>query len=103
MKADDLLREWGWDAERTKDAVASLGLRAAETIERKIRGVSDIGFDIALDERGHPWFIEANFRDLRITFRNAGERDIWVSTFATPVKYAAYLQRMKGAERPCSG
>ena len=98
IKADTLFREWGWDAEKMKAEISALGLRAAQTIERKLGGVSDIGFDIALDENGHPWLIEANFRDLRITFRNAGERAVWVSTFATPVKYAAYLRRTKGAD-----
>lgn len=95
MKASALFEAWGWDASAVEARVAALGLRVAEALERSLPGISDLGLDIALDDAAHPWFIEANFRDLRITFRDAGERETWASTFRTPVRHAVYLLRAK--------
>lgn len=102
VKACELFQAWGWDAAAAEWKLASLGLAAAETLERKLPHVADLGLDIAFDDEQHPWFIEANFRDLRITFRNAGERDMWRGTFAAPVHYAAYLARRSNVGKGAS-
>jgi len=95
IRASKLFDRWGWDAEEMERKIASLGVSVAETLEHRLPGIADLGLDIAVDEQRHPWFIEANFRDLRITFRNAGEREVWRATFANPVRYAAYLKKQK--------
>ena len=91
IKASELFHHWGWNGSRMERKFAKLGLRIARTLERELPHVADLGLDIALDDHQHPWFIEANFRDLRITFRNAGEMEKWRITFTTPVQYAAFL------------
>lgn len=93
IKASKLFQGWGWDVWEAERHLASLGLAIAETLERDLPHIADLGLDIAFDDRQHPWFIEANFRDLRITFRNAGEREMWRGTFTAPIQYAAYLSR----------
>jgi len=100
MKAAELFRAWGWDADEVEAKVADLGVRIAAALERELPPIADLGLDIALDEQGHPWFIESNFRDLRITFRNAGERKTWASTFETPVRYAASRLRARKEGEP---
>jgi hypothetical protein len=93
IKSSELFRHWGWNGTEMEKKFESLGLSIARTLERKLPNIADLGLDIALDERQHPWFIEANFRDLRITFRNAGETEKWRATFMNPVAYAAYLNK----------
>ncbi len=101
-KAVELFREWGWNPAEVQGKVADLGIRIASALERGLPPIADLGLDIALDEQGHPWFIESNFRDLRITFRNAGDRRTWISTFQTPVRYAASVLRAREkGEAPC--
>ncbi|AOZ91961.1 YheC/YheD family protein [Paenibacillus crassostreae] len=91
LKATKLFEHWGWNSARIEGAVAKLGLRIAKTLEKEFPNIADLGLDIALDESQHPWIIEVNFRDLRITFRDAGDKETWRSTFKTPIYYAAYL------------
>ncbi|WP_309122786.1 YheC/YheD family protein [Paenibacillus sp.] len=95
MKAGELFREWGWNHAEVEARVAELGVRIATALERELPPIADLGLDIALDDQGHPWFIESNFRDLRITFRNAGDRQTWADTFHNPVRYAAALLRSR--------
>ncbi|WP_424769050.1 YheC/YheD family protein [Paenibacillus sp. sgz302251] len=93
LKAAELFQKWGWNAAEIEKKVAELGLSIAQTLDKELPHIADLGLDIALDEQQYPWLIEVNFRDLRITFRNAGERGKWRATFANPVYYATYLNR----------
>jgi len=97
FKAANLFDSWGWDGREIERRVADLGIRIAQTLDDSLPFIADLGLDIALDEQQHPWLLEVNFRDLRITFRNAGEKEIWQRTFCNPVYYAAYLARNKSS------
>ncbi|CAG7647784.1 YheC/YheD family protein [Paenibacillus allorhizosphaerae] len=100
LKASELFEHWGWNAAGVEQKIARMALRIASTLDEELPHIADLGLDIAIDEAQHPWLIEVNFRDLRITFQIAGEREKWRATFATPVKYAAYLNRqIKARER----
>lgn len=85
-------------AAQCADELASLGLRLAPVLARHEHGTADYGFDLCLTRDGRPWFLEANHRDLRYSFRDAGDRDLWANTYRNPMEYAAYLQR-----RPAAG
>jgi glutathione synthase/RimK-type ligase-like ATP-grasp enzyme len=91
IKASTLFGTWGWDPIKIEKKIIKLALRIAKTMDQNLAHLADLGLDIAVDERQHPWFIEANFRDLRITFRDANEREKWKTTFKNPVYYASYL------------
>lgn len=99
IKTSELFQNWGWNGPEIEQNLEAIGLRIAKTLEAELPMVADLGLDIALDEHQHPWFIEANFRDLRVTFRDAGEKEKWRATFATPIHYAAYLLKKRGEEQ----
>lgn len=73
------------------EALSELGLRAAAVLSRHERGMADYGFDLCLTGDGHPWFLEANHRDLRYAFRDSGDHDLWANTYRNPMEYAAHL------------
>lgn len=89
--AEKILAAWTEDWREVYDRMAQLGIHAAKALEKKIDQLADIGLDIALDPKLHPWILEVNFRDLRVTFRDSGARQSWANTFRNPVHYAAYL------------
>ena len=70
-----------------------VAIRVAAQLEKHDPTCADLGLDLAVDEDGHIWFIEVNGRDLRITFRHAGELNTWHNTFRRPMEYAAFLKK----------
>lgn len=74
----------------------SVSLLVARQLEKADPACADLGLDLAVDQSGHVWFIEVNGRDLRITFRHAGEYAMWQRTFKRPIAYASYLKRQQG-------
>ncbi|MCS1351193.1 YheC/YheD family protein [Mechercharimyces sp. CAU 1602] len=70
-------------------------LRAADQLGEMDAGLADLGFDVGIDHSGNVWIIEVNGRDLRITFRQAREFQLWNRTFEYPMAYAAYLAEQK--------
>lgn len=70
-----------------------VAIRVAAQLEKHDPTCADLGLDLAVDEDGHIWFIEVNGRDLRITFRHAGELNTWHNSFRRPMEYAAFLKK----------
>lgn len=79
------------DSEIVYDQLAAAGLVIAQRLETLDPAVADIGLDLAVTQEGAVKFIEANGRDLRITFRNAGEHKMWRHTHQNPMGYGHYL------------
>ncbi|WP_226526788.1 YheC/YheD family protein [Metabacillus niabensis] len=80
MNTDDILAK-----------IRSLSLKIAQHLDGKLTNLADLGLDIGITEKGIPMFIECNFRDLRITFKEAGLFNEWKATYFTPIKYANFL------------
>lgn len=95
IKISELFHHWGWDRSLMEWKMAKLGLRIAKALERELPHIADLGLDMAFDDQQQPWFIEANFRDLRVTFRDAGEKEVWKRTFANPIYYASYVLKQQ--------
>ncbi|WP_284637722.1 YheC/YheD family endospore coat-associated protein [Paenibacillus silviterrae] len=102
MKAAELFKHWGWNQMLIECKVAKLGLRVARALERELPHIADLGLDVAIDDQQHPWFIEANFRDLRVTFRDARDKETWRQTFANPIYYASYLLQQRRLQEECA-
>lgn len=89
------------------EQMGQLGIRIATHLAQGDRRCADLGLDLAVDEKGHIWFLEVNGRDLRITFRHAAEWEMWHNTFRRPLAYASFLlqqqlQTRAGAARAAS-
>lgn len=82
---------FGTDADNCYERLSDLGLRIAATLAKHEPRAADYGLDLCLTKDGRPWFLEANHRDLRYSFRDAGDRYMWSQTYRNPMRYAAYL------------
>ncbi|MFC4075966.1 YheC/YheD family protein [Salinithrix halophila] len=71
--------------------VRRLALDICRTLEKAYPAFADAGLDIGVDQQGHPWLIEVNFRDLRYSFQTAGEMKMFKNTYYNPMRYAKYL------------
>lgn len=70
--------------------IKRLGVRIAETLDRRSSTLGDLGMDFVIDERGKVWFLEVNPKPGRRSFSSIGDetRRLVVSR---PMEYACYL------------
>jgi hypothetical protein len=73
--------------------LASLDICSA--LENELDGIGDIGLDIGVTENGKIYFIEANFRELRLNSGSAEDSENWANTFKNPIFYLNYLYNTK--------
>lgn len=64
-----------------------------KAIDDKIDGIGDIGLDIGISDSGKVYFIEANFRELRLNGGSAENFQNWQNTFKKPIYYLNYLYK----------
>lgn len=71
--------------------IDALSIEACRFLEAKLGLLGDVGVDIAVDERGKPWFLEANPRPCH-SLRTVDdlEQQFWPKVFR-PLVYAAHL------------
>ncbi|GAX92002.1 YheC/YheD family protein [Effusibacillus lacus] len=74
-------------------------LKIAKQLETIGPFMADFGLDLAVTMDGTIKFIEANGRDLRITFRDAKKPQMWRRTFQNPILYGVYLLGSNHAEQ----
>lgn len=55
----------------------------AKQFEKHFPDTIDLGIDLMLDKNKHVWFIEANLRDQRLSYKN--DREMWRRTTITPL------------------
>lgn len=73
------------------ERVEKLAFAVGEAISKHYPYVADLGLDIGLDESGKPWLIEANRRDQRYSFFEAGDYTAFRQLYKNPIAYAKYL------------
>jgi glutathione synthase/RimK-type ligase-like ATP-grasp enzyme len=81
------------DASKIMNDIKTACLTICKAIENKISGIGDIGLDIGITEGGKIYFIEANFRELRLNGGSAEDLESWKSTFKKPIYYLNYLYK----------
>lgn len=74
-----------------KQKITELSLAVVSELANSLAHLADVGLDIGMTPKGKLFFIECNGRDLRYSFRKAGQLEIWENTFLTPMGYAKYL------------
>lgn len=79
------------DPERTEQEIRDVSLKIAAFLGENLRGLADLGMDIGVTEDGRVMFIEANGRDQRYSFREAGMLEEWRATYRNPMAYAHFL------------
>jgi hypothetical protein len=60
-------------------------------------GIGEIGYDMAIDEGGNVWMLEANSRPGRTLFKQEGWQEANLTTMRTIFEYAEYLESQDGA------
>jgi YheC/D like ATP-grasp len=72
--------------------ISSLTLNMAKHLEQYTDHIADIAFDIALDKKGKPFFIESNFRGRYGNVRYKGKRyEEWKAKHFNPIGYGRFL------------
>lgn len=74
-------------------SIHTLSLNIAHCLSRHLPGLADLGLDIGITDEGWPMFIEANGRDQRYSFREAGMLEEWKATYRNPMAYADFLSK----------
>ncbi|WP_096438931.1 YheC/YheD family protein [Alteribacter populi] len=71
---------------KAKTNVEELGCQIASQLEKNLP-IIDVGLDLMVDTAGRVWFIEANLKDQRLTYKAAGELEAWYEATAQPLRY----------------
>lgn len=74
-------------------AIQGLALAVAHALATRHPHLADLGLDVGLDARGHPWLLEVNFRDQRWSLWAAGDWAGFRALYRNPLAYALYLLR----------
>lgn len=80
---------------RTMERIREAAVEIAKQYERHFPPLADLGMDMGIDDRGHPYLIEVNVRDQRYSFFKAGEKVMFKQTYRHPMEYARTLIQEK--------
>lgn len=95
LPLDVLLREYPLlDPGQVAEIVAQASLTIAVYLGTCLPGLADLGLDMGITREGDPLFIEANGRDQRYSFREAGMIEEWKATYRNPMAYASFLSNI---------
>jgi hypothetical protein len=93
VRCNELFKASGLNAAIMNRRIGRFSLQIAKRLDHKLKQLGDMGLDIGVSDKGKPYFIEMNGRDLRYSFKEAGMHNTWFRTYANPIQYAKYLSR----------
>lgn len=73
------------------ERTAHFAIQTACSLSKHMPYAADFGMDVAVTSEGVLYFIEANGRDQRYGFREAGMEEVWKETYHKPMAFARYL------------
>ncbi|RAV01237.1 YheC/YheD family protein [Paenibacillus sp. YN15] len=82
----------GWNGAEIQERISQLSVQIAEFLDVRLVGLADLGLDMGIMEDGHLIFIEANGRDQRYSFGEAGMHEVWKAVYRNPMGYARFLR-----------
>ena len=93
-RLDDLLASIGFKGDEISDITANinkLAIKIAESLERHVKPIGEIGLDFIIDAEGQVWFLEANSKPGRKAFSQMELNKEERLTIMRPMLYARYL------------
>lgn len=78
-------------ATQVEQEIYTLCHRVTRLIEHEHGRLCELGVDIGVDSRGRVWLLEVNSKPGRQVFRQAGEREMYVTAIRRPMLYARAL------------
>ena len=93
-RLETLLSKCGFKSSEVLDIISNtkkLALTIAESLERHVKPIGEIGLDFIIDAGGNVWFLEANSKPGRKAFSTMESNNEERLTIARPMLYARYL------------
>jgi hypothetical protein len=78
-------------AKQVKAELAYAAEQIAAEYEKHFPSLADLGMDMGIDIEGNPYLIEVNVRDQRYSFFEAGEIQMFQTTYRHPMEYGKSL------------
>jgi hypothetical protein len=77
--------------EKIINEINMVAVEAANTLDKAVGSIGELGIDIGIDRDGMIWFIEANLRPARQVFLLIGEKATRKASVTNPMLYCRYL------------
>lgn len=81
------------NANSIMSSIKNTSVILCKAIENKLKDMGDISLDIGITQSGKIYFIEANFRELRLNSGANENLENWKNTFKRPLYYLDYLYK----------
>ncbi|OEF97401.1 YheC/YheD family protein [Desulfuribacillus alkaliarsenatis] len=91
---ENVLTELGLSSERIKEIIEKIekiSIQAATELDSRIGHCAELGIDIAFDQVGQIWLIEANGRPSKGMFKKLKDKSIINTIYRKPLEYASFL------------
>ncbi|MCA0756388.1 YheC/YheD family protein [Paenibacillus sp. N4] len=82
-----------------ENKLKKLGISIAQVLQAKYPNIKEIGVDIAIDGKHHPWILEVNTNPDPFIFRKLPDKSVFRKVYRYAVAYGKYRRRRKSSRR----
>lgn len=95
MALDQLMTDHANSSELAafENKLKNLGISIAQVLQAKYPNIKEIGVDIAIDSKHHPWILEVNTNPDPFIFRKLPDKSVFRKVFRYAVSYGKYKRR----------